>query len=125
MGLGNRTTLGGRIECHCQVRLTARLDFKVVLAHPGTQKQSLGDSRNPRSFTRPYFTVQRGECVEIDQCDEGGGWGKKEAGLGAALALLFNFKLPLPGKVTPARPSAVLASFASPPLGMDIISRGL
>lgn len=38
---------------------------------------------------------------------------------------LVNFKLPLPGKVTSARPSAVLACFASPPLGMDIISRGL
>lgn len=65
------------------------------------------------------------ECVETDYCDEGGGRGKKEAGLGAALALLVNFKLPLPGKVTPTRPSAVLACFAFPPLGMDIISRGL
>ena len=69
--------------------------------------------------------MQGAECVETDYCDEEGGWGKKEAGLGAALALLVNFKLPLPGKVTPARPSAVLACFAFPPLGMGIISRGL
>lgn len=46
-------------------------------------------------------------------------------GAGGSLALLFNFKLPLPGKVTAAGPTAVLAWFASPPLGMDIISRGL
>lgn len=63
--------------------------------------------------------------METDKCDEGGGWGQKEAGLGAALPLLFNFKLPLPGKVTPARPSTVLVCFASPPLGMDLISKGL
>lgn len=62
---------------------------------------------------------------KLTSCDEGDGWGKKEAGLGAALALLFNFKLSLPGKVTPVRPTAVLACFASPPLGMDLISRGL
>lgn len=49
---------------------------------------------------------------------------QEEGGAGDSLAL-FNFKLPLPGKVTAARPSAVLAWFASPPLGMDIISRGL
>lgn len=46
-------------------------------------------------------------------------------GAGGSLALLGNFKLPLPGKVTAARPSAVLAWFASPPRRMDIISRGL
>lgn len=46
-------------------------------------------------------------------------------GAGGSLALLGNFKPPLPGTVTAARPSAVLAWFASPPLRMDIISRGL
>lgn len=46
-------------------------------------------------------------------------------GAGGSLALPVNFKLPLPGKVTAARPSALLAWFASPPLRMDIISRGL
>lgn len=29
--------LGAGVGCHCQVRLIASLDFKVVLAHPDTQ----------------------------------------------------------------------------------------
>lgn len=53
-----------------------------------------------------------------------GCWGKK-VGLGQPWPCWFNFKLPLPRKVTPERPSGVLTCFASPPLGMDIISRGL
>lgn len=44
-------------------------------------------------------------------------------GAGGSLALLANFKLPLPGKVTAAGPSAASAWLASPPLRMDIISR--
>lgn len=117
--------MGAGVGCHCQVRLSARLDFKVVLAHPGTQS-SLWETPGILIPALGLISLCKGQSVwKLDYCDEGGGWGKKEAGLGAALALLVNFKLPLPGKVTPTRPSAVLACFAFPPLGMGIISRGL
>lgn len=79
---------GGTLRCFCAIPPIGAVSGKLT---------------DPRSFSRPYFTVQRGECVETDLCDEGGGWGKKEAGLGAALVFLFNFQRPLPDKSDPCK----------------------